>query len=514
MAFPPPRPQGTPPFVFINRMYDVFVGEGDLGKVTLVSGKRDGWCVRIQWLPDGSDLAIYTRNGMQCLPTGKGTMGVIGKVFKEKFSHLDPHKLTHPTYGRASALYGEFFVFRDDLVSTKSRCRDGLEDLRPLMHGTGLEGRSFGLELFWCSFRADNPALTVRPEITWAERLALCKTAFGPWSIVRVYVDTSGILGVGTAVNRFFALEECYNFGEGLVYMEDGKFYKVKADRPVGMLLVAVGFTKVKGRSIPTHFFWGVRDPSSANTFAVLLVEDMRYLFDDKRSASSKLQLSVDYVLSKNDHYSYKGGRPNYFGRMLNAHFEMVSGVPLIHARSTETRRVKLNDGRTLVIGQNRSARFTGFERLLFPSKPECGVISYNASWMTGSSNTVYALHFQAPKLVATNGYGHPVFRALLDRPQPISAEKLIELATTTSRALFEHTRVVYGPEAPNLTYGVEYEEEEGDGPVYKRDPDSGGESSSSEESDEDSSKRNPSSKKRSYEEDIMTVKIIPRMLL
>jgi hypothetical protein len=505
----PPRPQGTAPFRLMPTMADVLCEERSLGdEEFVVTEKYDGAFFEIK-TPPGASLPVgYSRNKHPCLPTSKGILGVMGRAHHEHFLHLDPRKVVHPKYGPATALYGELFVVRNDQVAVETTMHypHELQDLQALMHGTNLKDRSFGLRLFWCSFASDDPAQqqTVRAEISWAQRLALCKAAFGPESVVRVFVDTTGLLGIQNNGFHFIGLQNCYEHGEGLVYFKGGKFYKDKAVRPVDMLLVAAGLTHVQGKLIPSHFYWGVRDPGALNTFAVLLVEDMRYLFEKERSDSGKIQLSVGNVSSQKGTYSYKGGRPNYFGGVLDAHFRMISGIPFVRAESVERRRVELEDGRTLIIGENRRASFTECKRVLFPSTPPRGVIGFNAMWQTGSSKTVAGLHFQAAKLVATEDYGHAVYRALLDRPSPTPAESLIKIATKMTRSLSVHALEVYRQDVPDLTFGTLAQEFDSDKGMStdSRDQSSDESSDNDESSDGHGKAQSPKKRARSPETD------------
>jgi len=515
----PPRPQGTAPFRFMNHMMDVHCEDRSLENVEMVAEKYDGAFFQIKIPPGASVPMGYSRNKHPCLPTSKGILGVMGRAHHEHFLHLDPRKVVHPIYGPATALYGEIFVVRNDRVAVETSVHypHGLQDLQALMHGTGLKDRSFGLRLFWCSFVSDDPAQpAARAEISWAERLALCKAAFGPESVVRVFVDTSGVLGVNRNGFDFIGMRDCYDNGEGLVYFKDGKFYKDKAVRPVHMLLVAVGLTHVQGKLIPSHLYWGVRDPSAPNTFAVPFVEDMRYLFENERSESGKIQLLVEYVSSQHGHYSYKGGRPNYFGNVLDAHFRMISGIPFVRAETFGRRKIELEDNRTLIIGENRRASFNECKRILFPSTPPHGVIGVNTLWQTGSSTTVAGLHFQAAKLVATEDYGHAVYRKLLERPSPTSAASLIKLATMTRRDLAVHAREVYDGRVPNLTFGIEVaiiddKNSCDEGQSSESEDDSGDDESDAQSSDEYGKTLPPKKHMRSHSSDDESVVRIPK---
>ena len=278
----------------------------------MVTAKLDGMQLNIQRKPGEAGVTLYTKADNLCTTDSKGILKIARTVYDQQFSHLDPRKVKHPVYGAAVALHCELFIHRKDRVAAESaKAYAGeLQDLASLMYKAGKGGHSFGLRIFRCSFSVDDSKRKKQSEITWAERLALCVAAFGPDSVVPVFLDVSQHLEAKSFRGFFEVMEEAYRFIEGFVYEMNGKVYKVKSVRPVCLLLLAVGFTFVQGKLIPSHFVWGVRDEQCTKTSVVLLVEDMEYLFDDNRSKTGKIQLSVKYVVNKNGRYSYEGDRP------------------------------------------------------------------------------------------------------------------------------------------------------------------------------------------------------------
>jgi hypothetical protein len=168
----------------------------------------------------------------------------------------------HPVYGAAVALHCELFIHRKDRVAVESaKAYAGeLQDLPSLMHKAGKEGHSFGLRIFRCSFSVDDSKRKKQSEITWAERLGSVRGCLWP------RLRGACVSGRLAAPERqkfqglFEVMEEAYRFIEGFVYEMNGKVYKVKSVRPVCLWLLAVGFTFVQGKLIPSHFVWGVRD--------------------------------------------------------------------------------------------------------------------------------------------------------------------------------------------------------------------------------------------------------------
>ena len=124
----------------------------------------------------------------------------------------------------------------------------------------------------------------------------------------------------------------------------------------------------------------------------------------------------------------------------------------------------------------------------------------FNAMWQTGSSKTVAGLHFQAAKLVATEDYGHAVYRALLDRPSPTPAESLIKIATKMTRSLSVHALEVYRQDVPDLTFGTlagEFDSDKGMS-TDSRDQSSDESSDNDESSDEHGKAQSPKKRARS----------------
>ena len=460
MDLRPPRPQGTPPFDFLVELEESYFENDNKEKCSLITGKMNGMQLRMYRPSKDAEVQLYTKSDNLCTADKKGILKTAHMVYHREFSNLDPRKVVHHLYGPAIALVGELFIRRTDQVAVESAkvFAGGLQDLRSLMHRAGQEGHSFGLSIFWCLFKADDPKLKKKPAITWAERLALCVEAFGSESVVPVFLDKSRCLKAERLSPMLDEIELAYRFLEGFVCEMNGKIYKVKSVRPVCLWLVAVGFTFVQGKLIPSQFMWGLRSLGHTKTFEVLLMEDMAYLFGDERSKSGKTQLSVQFVVNKNGRYSYEGDRPNYFGNVLNAHFRMMPEERFIFDKFITRKAITLTDERKLVIAQNRSMLFTECSKIMVMPDPVLGVIGCDEFWMTGSANTVGGVHFQAAKLVATKDYGHEVFQALLKRG-PTPAESLVKIATTLSRDVREHACEVYGPEPPDLIYGRLFED-------------------------------------------------------
>jgi len=201
---------------------------------------------------------------------------------------------------------------------------------------------------------------------------------------------------------------------------------------------------------------------------------------------------------------------------VLDAHFRMISGIPFVRAETFGRRKIELEDNRTLIIGENRRASFNECKRILFPSTPPHGVIGVNTLWQTGSSTTVAGLHFQAEKLVATEDYGHAVYRKLLERPSPTSAASLIKLATMTRRDLAVHAREVYDGRVPNLTFGIEVaiiddKNSCDEGQSSESEDDSGDDESDAQSSDEYGKTLPPKKHMRSHSSDDESVVRIPK---
>lgn len=456
----PPRPQGAAPFALFELFEEAYCQNTYPKGVSMVTAKLDGMQLNIQRKPGEAGVTLYTKADNLCTTDSKGILKIARTVYDQQFSHLDPRKVKHPVYGAAVALHCELFIHRKDRVAAESaKAYAGeLQDLASLMYKAGKGGHSFGLRIFRCSFSVDDSKRKKQSEITWAERLALCVAAFGPDSVVPVFLDVSQHLNAKSFRGFFEVMEEAYRFIEGFVYEMNGKVYKVKSVRPVCLLLLAVGFTFVQGKLIPSHFVWGVRDEQCTKTSVVLLVEDMEYLFDDNRSKTGKIQLSVKYVVNKNGRYSYEGDRPTYFGDVLNAHFRMMPEERFVYEKFIKDRLVEFPDGRRLVVASNRSMRLNGFSKLMVLPDPELGALGCEQFWMTGASDAVGGVHLQAARLVATKDYGHEVFQALLERG-PTSAESLVKISTTMSRDLREHALEVYGPKAPDLIHGKLFED-------------------------------------------------------
>jgi hypothetical protein len=412
-------------------------------------------------------------------------------------------------YGKAGALYGEFYVVREDAVALASEYAHGLDDLRPMLHdGKSLNGRTMRLKLFWCSFGADNPSLQKRPALTWSERLCMCRAAFGEASTVRVFLDTK------RSIFLFNELYDFFKFGEGVVFMQDGRFYKHKAHRPVNMLLLAVGYTKVSytltkagaagtskkagaagtytsllwpkkaGASdidlyavVPTRFYWGIVDPSLSKgqvtrSYAVPFVEDVAYLFDEKRGKQGKMYLNPAHLVKKPpapgkawSSHVYEG-RNCYFAKRYNALLSLAFSGPVIPHELINSKTVRLEDGRMLFIQKNRDAKFVEgtahSQRLFVFDSPEVAVVAANEFWMTGQSGksgevaSAAGVHFQAAGLVASDEFGPEAFKSLLrcDPPKVLTAKCLVKLAMVCSRDLFAHSFEVYGDYYPDLVFG------------------------------------------------------------
>ena len=478
---------GSAPFKFMVSMSELHA-ECPVDGMEVVAEKCDGWFLELRRNSKASNAAsledrvhIFTRGGVHCKIDSSGIFGAIARVVYSRFVQLDPYKVKHPVYGKAGALYGEIFVVREDAVATATEYAYGLDDLRPMLlenkRADVFENRTVGLKLFWCSFVADDPSLVERPSLTWSERLHMCRAAFGQESVVRVFLD------VGQDLFDYYGLIQFWSHREGFVFMKNGRFYKSKAVRPVNMLLLAAGFTKVaytprkkagaaaadvQHTLVPTCFYWGVEDPSlrkmgqRARAYAVPFVEDVAYLFDERRAQQGKATLSAEYVVKKASTIVYEGRR-GYFADLYNALLRMACSSPTVPHQLLNPKTVRLEDGRMLCIGANRSASFLPgtkqAQRLFVFDEPRVGVVGFNHLWMTGAVDCATAVHFQAARLAASGDFGPDLFRTLLkaDPPKVVSAACLVHLATRCSRALGVHALEVYGPGiALDLHFGGE----------------------------------------------------------
>ena len=472
MAYPPPRPQGTAPYEFMNDLLDGYADKHfALPACSMLTKKENGFNLCIQSDRAATDSTpleksrmYFSRSGKRCIPSDSGSLGLMAQVMLRDYPHLDPHKVTHPVYGHATALYGEFYVVRTDeemAARASSYSGDELADLAALFHFKKglLAHRKFGFKIFWVAFEQDKPSVFSSPlELTWGDRLRLCQLAFGPGSTVHVFFESGKKdLDYDGAVNFF-----C--FGEGFVFFNEGKFYKHKPVRPVDMLLVAVGLTDVcagaklqKTYRLPTHFFWGVYEPSLSNTdqktFVVPFVENLEYLFDAKRPEQGKVRLLADKVGHAAGSYSYDS-RPSCFSRAYLERLKLIGHGPFVDALVCQKKQVQLKDSRRLLIASNRSSVFTGMD-IKFPPVPARGVVTANEFWMTGDQVCAAGVHFQGGTFVASKDFGPDVLRSIVqDNTEPVSAACLVKIATALSLDLRDHAREVYGGGLTDPVFG------------------------------------------------------------
>lgn len=460
--FPPKRPRGCAPFDLWLKIVQWFETHGRDPAIELMTEKIDGFQLIIYW--DGITVRLYTKKGVEITKKSKGVLGVIWKIFHENFAHVVPQAVKHPQYGKARALFAEIAVLRDDAVRDNSACSCDLEDLRCMMHNKDLDSAEWVLKVFHCSFKKDDPALkkAQRAAVPLAERLDLCRQAFGEEFVVRTLIDARKPF---TQENLNAALE-CYRFKEGVVVSRKGVLLKDKAPRPVSMLLVAVGMSNVQGVKLPTHFFWGV---PNGGAYHVPLMDDRSFLFQDGRSAQGKIQLQPSmFYVDEYGYFSLKTDQPNYQTIAYSALLGMI-GKEHTAPESVTPHEVVLRDKSKLKIAPNRSFKFEHptILELRIPVKRKQGVIGVNQLWATGKAPyTVGAVHFQAPQFLACAGYGHEVYRKLLNEDDNTTpAETIVRLSTTASRDLNVHAQEVYGDGAPSLVFGNAFEEPDSDAP-------------------------------------------------
>ena len=450
-CYPPPRPRGSRPFKYMALLLDwILSGCSGPCPVDLVTVKKDGFQFIVAE-PTPGVLWYFTKSGLHITRNSSGKMGELVRVYERCFSHIRPSLAIHPTYGRAIAIFAELSMVRDDAVANNSEYSGDLDDLRAMFHGKEFGNRRFCFETFWCSFARDNPSINKRQRavVSWAQRLDLCRRAFGPAHVVPTLIDARKPVTEA----MFKKVEECYRFAEGLVILADGVIRKDKAPRPVDMQLVAVGLSQVDALWLPTHFFWSVLHEG---VYYVPLVEDRSFLFAPGRAAKGKIELSASM-------FAKEGGRfrclaDNYQGHAFNALFALM-GDHFVTPTQLSDHEAVLPDGRKVVIEKNRSMTFSGLQ-VRFLARPTRGVVGCNQLWMTGKeSYSVAKVHFQAPQFLASISYGDDVYRQLLDNEHPTPASVLVDLSTVISRDLHAHARAVYGPTPVNLIYGDELAE-------------------------------------------------------
>ena len=158
----------------------------------------------------------------------------------------------------------------------------------------------------------------------------------------------------------------------------DGVIRKDKAIRPVDMELVAVGLTEMNSVRLPTHFFWAVSD---AGAYVVPLVLDRTFLFQAGRATKGKIELSVDMFVKQGDRFRCLAD--NFQADAFNALFALMGDRFAMPSKLTDHEAV-LPNGTTVVIGKNRSIKFTDTLEIKFLARPARGVVGCNELWMTG----------------------------------------------------------------------------------------------------------------------------------
>lgn len=451
-VFPPPRPHGCAPFQNWANLIRWFSG-GQIGKcpIDLMTEKIDGFQLIVVACGPES-VRLFTKAGVALTRNSPGVLGEMYRVYHTRFSHVRPQAIRHPRAGRAIAIFAEFALLRTDEVAQNSECECELEDLGAMMRKSIPSQAQFTLRCFHCSFLKDGSRRWQR--VPLAERLDLCRQRFGEDHVVRVLIDARRPV----TQEHMDIAHECYSFKEGVVISQGGVLRKDKALRPVCMQLVAVGMSVVDGVKLPTHFFWAIPE---AGVLYVPLVDDRRYLFEDGRKNKGKIQLQTTmFELGEDGRHRILAAPGNFQTETYKGLIGLM-GVEFVDARALTACEAILDDGRRVVIGQNRRLKFNdpNIVELRFLARPRLGVIGTNQLWMTGAKTPhVSGVHFQAPQLLATSQYGHANFRALADTERPTPAAIVVWLATKASRDLAVHAAAVFGPDAPSLVHGDEIE--------------------------------------------------------
>ena len=372
-----------------------------------------------------------------------------GSVIFTPRTRVDPSSGIRQRHRLFRRTRGGVVADRNDAVAQSTDYDGELDDLKTLFHGKDFNGVRFRLKVFWCSFMRDDPALKKkqRAALSWPQRLDLCRRALGPQYVVETLLDSRKPVTAET----IWKLEECYRFQEGVVMLVDGVIRKDKAIRPVDMELVAVGLTEMNSVRLPTHFFWAVSD---AGAYVVPLVLDRTFLFQAGRATKGKIELSVDMFVKQGDRFRCLAD--NFQADAFNALFALMGDRFVKPSKLTDHEAV-LPNGTTVVIGKNRSIKFTDTLEIKFLARPARGVVGCNELWMTGKPPyTVAGVHFQAAQFLATASYGSDVHRRLLSNPHPTPAAAIVAFATEASLDLHEYAAAVYGSRDVNLIYGDE----------------------------------------------------------
>jgi len=195
--------------------------------------------------------------------------------------------------------------------------------------------------------------------------------------------------------------------------------------------------------------------------YAVPFVEDLTYLFDEKRVLQGKCRLSIENVGRVKTSVLPSNGGPvverngfEYYGKghfadLYDAHLALLTESAFERPVDVKSKRIVSHGMREIVIADNRSFSFTRppSMEILCPAVPPLAVIGCNQLWMTGhGAPSAGKVHFQAASLIATGEYGIKPYQYLRNEfPTPASAESLIQVATVLSRDAACHVEAVYG---------------------------------------------------------------------
>jgi hypothetical protein len=385
----------------------------------------------------------------------------MGDMVRSKFPYLLKERITHRTAGVAIAVYAELV------------CDKGYgHDLRALMHSSVETIEITDVHIFDLAFA--NPGIYV----PLAEKLALVRKTFGEKHAVRTLIDFSKPI-TKEEMEKF---EECMQREEGVVITPSGKEdntpIKHKTILPVPLKLVAMGTTKYGAIDVPTHFAFAIADGERPGHYTIIIIEKA-HLFEDSREKVGKVCLKASEVKynRKEKVYEYTN-ISTYVGRNYNAMLAMAKDTIKPKSITPLMAKVPAPGGRDKVfiynVDRSRTYNFKS-ATFAFTPNPVPAVLGVNELWVSAATRHLQGsahpqIHLQAPQFLASEKYGPPLYRILIQKEDnPISPLKppkftykmFLALAKNCqeSRDSREHARIVYGCDVSNgedvdLVYG------------------------------------------------------------
>ena len=432
---PDERPSGSAPFTFANRLLQYFQRITSTPPFELATAKRDGFKVIIDKTAK-PNAAIHSKNGHELGKDNTTKFGVMGLKMREKFAPLLETPIIYHKDGkehRVSTIYAEAVWDKDD----------GHDDnLQALMHASKDDVDVTHLCAFDLEFEDKGLYLPL------ADKLELVRKQVGPEYAVRTLIDARKPITQWDMDNFKYTLET--EEGVVLVTEEGKKRIKHKTILPVPLLLVAVGFTNIGTKKIPTHFVWALK---VAGEYKTVLIDNKLHLFDESRALEGKLYLKAHEIEYNKTTRQFTCPDVNPVSKNYNDLLGMIRNLREPTSLSKHTARVNKE---VYTIGKQRKENFYS-AIFRFLKTPKLGVMGANRLWTLKHAAGEVEVHLQAPQFLASDTAGHKIHRDLATgAATPITYDQLIRLASIPRHCRL-HAEEVYGRKV-DLVHG-KYEE-------------------------------------------------------